>query len=52
MHAGVCSFQIEKYLMSQCFFFRFAEQWFPGLVPESQAMFKGMFPTTVSVFFF
>lgn len=52
MHTGVCSFQIEKYLMSQCFFFRFAEQWFPGLVPESQAMFKGMFPTTVSVFFF
>lgn len=52
MHTGVCSFQIEKYLMSQCFIFRFAEQWFPGLVPESQAMFKGMFPTTVSVFFF
>ena len=52
MHTGVCSFQIEKYLMTQCFFFHFAEQWIPGLVPESQAMFKGMFPTIVSVFFF
>ena len=36
---GVFHFQIENCLMSQYIFFFFAEQWFPGLVPESQAVF-------------